>query len=883
MATDKGLLFYNGMDEILINKEEQGELPSFCLNIAHDVVYTGKENGIIWCVSASSKSLIKTINLNISSRISDIQISETGKEIYASYGDGIFIIKNKDTIQVNSTSGLSSDFIYAVEILKDGRIICASDSGIDILGTNNQLINSLKNLPDVIITHLNKASSSQIWASSYNRGVFLINTDNYDIQNFPFYEEMEVLDILSIDQGLLIATENGLFKQDRFGILKSYTYNHHNLINITSILIDKENNLWLGSQLNPLWRANLYFKVFPTDIKDIQCIGNYGDTLYFGTPNGLYGTKLQDQTTKLILPHINVTTIKSFMDLIWIGTFSKGIYVINKNHKVLFHLDEINGLKDNTVLDIELAQNEQIYVSTLSGVISITLDNGNLLRVIDDNNFSAQLGYSYVMDIHKDKQGDMWYGRDKRGVIHSTSLGVNEYIFVKDSSEKLGSIYSIAQAFDESIWLSSVNLGLVKIVGDSLIKILPNDEKEEAYTSIIPLHNNHLLMVRASSIDLYNIDRHHLMYYNSELKLSPQQPYLNNFIIKNNEVYFIHNDQVFHFNVPDKNQVIHPLTSLDKIEVNLEEVSKSTSEFYQKDNNFRFSFTGAWMSDPSKLSYSYILEGFDQEWRKTKDRVVSYPHLLPGNYTFKVMSSENQTFSDEPITAYSFKIKRSFYSTWWFYTICTSLLLLIAYFLFKRNQREKNLRAELAQKQVEAQLISLKSQLNPHFLFNSFNTLIGLIEEDGNKGVKYVEHLTDFYRSILEVGKEELIPLEKELKLIKLYSLLLKERFGDGLKIKIQPIHHASLIPPMTIQMLVENAVKHNVISIKTPLIINVDLIGQHIIVSNNLNLKISKEPSTNTGLLNIRRRFLLLAGKAIRVSSENGIFKVELPIINPR
>ena len=286
------------------------------------------------------------------------------------------------------------------------------------------------------------------------------------------------------------------------------------------------------------------------------------------------------------------------------------------------------------------------------------------------------------------------------------------------------------------------------------------------------------------------------------------------------------------------------------------------------------------MSDPTKLTYAYYLEGFDPDWRYTKDRIVSYPHLPPGQYTFKVKSAENNVFSDEPEATYSFTIERAFYNTYWFYTFVLGLISLIIYFFIKRDQRERALRAELSQKKVETQLINLKSQLNPHFLFNSFNTLIGLVEEDTDRGIKYVEYLTDFYRSILEIGKEELIPLDKELQLVQLYSFLLQERFGDGLRISFDIPPEESLIPPLTLQMLIENAVKHNVVSEKNPLIIKVFTSKNHIIVSNNLNPKISKEPSTSIGLQNIRRRYLLLGNKAIEVSQQGDAFQVKLPLL---
>jgi LytS/YehU family sensor histidine kinase len=160
---------------------------------------------------------------------------------------------------------------------------------------------------------------------------------------------------------------------------------------------------------------------------------------------------------------------------------------------------------------------------------------------------------------------------------------------------------------------------------------------------------------------------------------------------------------------------------------------------------------------------------------------------------------------------------------------------------------------------------------------------MGLIEEDSKKSTRYLEHMTDFYRGILAIGTDELITVEKELSLVKIYIYLLKERFGEGLQVYLPEKHISSLIPPLTIQMLVENAVKHNIVNKLNPLVITIEIFETELIICNNRIPKLSKQISTEIGLQNIKKRYLLITGKSVDVKISDDHFKVILPVITPK
>lgn len=182
---------------------------------------------------------------------------------------------------------------------------------------------------------------------------------------------------------------------------------------------------------------------------------------------------------------------------------------------------------------------------------------------------------------------------------------------------------------------------------------------------------------------------------------------------------------------------------------------------------------------------------------------------------------------------------------------------------------------------LESQLKSLEAQINPHFLFNSLNTLASLVPEDPQKAVEFVHKLSAVYRCILEIKGRPLVTLEEELDCLDNYMFLLETRFGSAIQLKKKLSTTADRhILPLGLQMLVENAVKHNVISTKRPLLIEIEANDVEVRIKNNLQPKIETEPGTKTGLKNIQDRYELLGDERMRVIKSEQEFEVILPLL---
>lgn len=182
-----------------------------------------------------------------------------------------------------------------------------------------------------------------------------------------------------------------------------------------------------------------------------------------------------------------------------------------------------------------------------------------------------------------------------------------------------------------------------------------------------------------------------------------------------------------------------------------------------------------------------------------------------------------------------------------------------------------------------AQYELLKQQVNPHFLFNSLNTLKYMVESGDAHTVDFILKLSDFYRFTLESRKQDLIRLDEELEILNAYVFLLKARFEQGidLSIRIGQHHYQSLIPPFTLQLLVENCIKHNIVSLERPLQIRLSSDNDFIVVENQVQLKRAPEASMGMGLENINQRYIHLLNKEIEIQATETLFKIKLPIIH--
>lgn len=203
-------------------------------------------------------------------------------------------------------------------------------------------------------------------------------------------------------------------------------------------------------------------------------------------------------------------------------------------------------------------------------------------------------------------------------------------------------------------------------------------------------------------------------------------------------------------------------------------------------------------------------------------------------------------------------------------------------FEWKNSIKQESTQQQIVAKTESAKFETLKSQIDPHFLFNSLNVLTSLIGENQKQAERFTTKLSKVYRYVLEQRNKELIPIEEELKFARTYMELLQMRFEDALEFKIsENIPNSELkIVPLSLQLLLENAVKHNVVSSSKPLCISIFEENGFLKISNNVNPKEAIGKGTKVGLQNIADRYGLISKETIRIENNNKTFTVSLPLL---
>ena len=219
-------------------------------------------------------------------------------------------------------------------------------------------------------------------------------------------------------------------------------------------------------------------------------------------------------------------------------------------------------------------------------------------------------------------------------------------------------------------------------------------------------------------------------------------------------------------------------------------------------------------------------------------------------------------------------------------TYFTSFFVISIYegiYLYAQNRRTLMKSEELKREHIKSELQGLRNQINPHFLFNSLNTLVSIIPEDQKLAESFLIKLSSVYRYTLENRDDQLVPLKQELKFIESYVFLLKERFKNNLDVSIEVAddYLHKYVVPMSLQLLFENVIKHNILSTKNRLTISVFIENDGLVVQNNIQIKKQTMPSTGVGLENISSRIAYFTDKKLIVDRDDNFFKVVMPLID--
>lgn len=821
----------------------------------------------------------------------------TGGCWFGTYGEGLYVWKGHRLYQFNmSDDGLASNDIYALASDAQGRIWAATDAGISLCAMPEMGKKTVKNLgvqdglPDEIITALQADKQGNIWIGTHEKGIVRFESSSlrptFSTTKWAF-GAVSAITVFGSHELWVGTVRDGLVRVDLNSgsvqaLPEAHPFRH---AKAQALFKDREGLLWAVLDKGLLYAANVRFGLWDTGFSNVQALlTDRQNRFWAGSQTGLFlqqagQTGVVDQTKfKKVLPQNIISLWESPSGEVWAGTFGNGAFVLDQQGQILRHYSERHGLANGSVLSIGGDQ-QKVWLATLGGVTALSSAGApGELQV------QTELGTSYVYKVFSDSRGRTWFGTDGKGLAMQEN-GVLRF-FREANGTALKTIYSITEDKRGRIWFSTDREGLFCYDGVGFQRFTTENGLHSQQITGLAADGNGLLVIGyEDGFDLLNPERvNHLMFCDATIG-APNAGVNLNAVCSDQlgNVWLGTKDGILRSAAFDEKFVDDPQPGITAVSVLLESVDfLSTNTFSHSDNYFIFNIAGIWFTNPEAVSYRYKLEGFDPDWKVSKDHLASYPSLPPGRYTFRVQTSEHGNFDHVPEATWAFTIQKPFWKQWWFVLLCLFAGGgLIAAFVRNREARLRR-EAQLKRERVESQFETLKSQINPHFLFNSFNTLITIIEENPRVAVEYVEHLSDYYRNIMVYRERNFISLQEEMELVNSFSFLLQKRYEQGFKLEIRLQGKTGQVMPLALQMLVENAVKHNVISASRPL--SVEIFSEndgYITVRNNIQPKIKPEPSTHFGLQSLISRYQLLGEKPVLVEDNGAYFTVKVPIIN--
>jgi len=710
--------------------------------------------------------------------------------------EGISIFDGKTFTPITISNGLLSNSVTAITQDKENNFWIGTSNGICKI--SNNIFTSYtdeQGLVDNNVTSLICDYKNTLWIGT-GKGVMKLSDGKFTKYSIKRDQNSNLVSCLfeDFEHNLWIGTYSGLFKYRgnpfiTFGIHDGLTNNF-----IFGITRDSKNNLWIGSQGGGLFKyANNEFSQYNNenglDATGVNMIYEYQPgILWLGTDKGLTiyegkkFTKLKD-TSSVWTNTIN-TIYKDSENNIWLA--SKGcVYKYDGKEFIIYPL---NGLSDKC--------DAWTVVEDKKGGLWIGAYLGGLFK-LEEKGFvecSKQIGLksdSYLASLI-DKEGNLYFGAlDGLWMIDPNDTKKPPINFNEKDGLSSDLVYSLTFGTSQKeIWIGT-NQGVNKLDIDKYKRTTEKNiiqfGKQEGFSG-----------VECNSNGTY-VDKDGSIWFGTV-----------NGIIKYDPSEYIAN--------PFESRI-----SITKYRLFYQDTAFTNGmHLHYDDNSITFNFSGICLTNPAKVKYSHILEGFEKNWSPaSKERFTTYSNLPPGTYTFKVISSNNEGVWNKIPAAFTFTIDRPFWKTWAFIVFTTTFfilaLILSIRFRIRRIKLREKRKTELNKKIANIESQALRAQMNPHFIFNTLSSIQHYISNnDTDAALKYLSKFAKLMRRIMDNSKQQMISVAEEINALELYleleTMRFDKKFVHTITIDKEIDQTYDRIPSMLIQPYVENAIIHGLL-----------------------------------------------------------------------
>lgn len=797
--------------------------------------------------------------------------------VYAATADGLSIIKNNKIKNYNSGSLIENIYLNALCYDKKNGIYIGSRQGLFTFKNNK--FSEIPEYKGLEIRSLITTTSGLVCVGT-TFGLFYYNPiDNSSQKQKGLAGDIvNCIEECPETGHLLVGTTTGFSKILIPGETPLNLHVENGLIdeNITSILCEGPNSTWIGSASGLIKHNGKDFEYYnlynDNNANHVRCIiKDSEENIWIGTHSGIY--KYRDNAFSSFDKNSgigNAFVFKIFKDSkgdIWFCTDGSGVFRYAQGFFKNYTTKD--GLLSNSAASATLMDDGSIFFGTRKGI--------SVFRNNRFENFSgnASMQIKGLMSVqYVDSKKTIWIGAQNGVEAIKKENGVYKTYFYKiPELLKESGVQSIVEDKEGNIWAGSFIGGLFKIENNEFVyQNKKRNIKADAFFMLLVDKNNVMYAATLNGLLIYDLNKGTQQYITDKDGLNSELIYLLHFSDNENTLWVGTNQGINKFDVKAfrENKTIH-VQSYGKTEgftgvecnnygileeedgtlwfgtvsgvvkhhpKSIKQNTKLSSTYIQSIkllnedtlladksilpynfNSIAFYYRGICFTNPDKVKYVKMLEGYETKWSEPSAEDYSkYANLPAGKYTFKVKSCNNEGVWNEIPAEFSFEIKLPFYKTWWFISsiIVISGMIVFAY-LRIRIQKIRKKEKEAFDKKVEiskVELKALRAQMNPHFVFNSLNSIQHyILNSNSNEAARYLNKFAKLMRVILNNTEKAMVTINEDIESLKLYLELEQMRF-DGkfdYSINIDPSVDGDYdeIPPMLMQPYIENAILH--------------------------------------------------------------------------
>jgi ligand-binding sensor domain-containing protein/two-component sensor histidine kinase len=782
------------------------------------------------------------IEKSLSNSIFDLRSNHKGQLFFKNYSGQIFAINNDScSLYFQIPDSLMSNEIY-FEFNNHNELVIASshlfkvDNNKNITFLHNSKKRSIFGEPNrlkdstMLINNINSNELIELKNGQYKSTKIEKNTLEYIIQSFYLNDQLRYYSRST--KNFLIKEGNKFYKDQKNHLINEnksarYYSDNENLFIVTYSggvrCFDK--NLVPLYQNKTLFKNNFISFEYKDDKGNIL-LGTFDDGIIVIPNIHLMDINIDNEKT---------TKITSTPDnILFSGTQSGKIYRTDslnntslfwnkpfKNIEVLHFFEETNELlfdhKESTLINIDSKQESYINTKTIKSISKIS-----------DNNYIIAANYELSRFYPLEKKlnsilnlGKRTYNIVYNPITNSTYAGtttglkitkdkdINTFLLNNEAITVRDIVYN-----QETILVTTRKNGILLFKNDQLFNQW-NKSKGFPTNNVnkIKIHQNKYYI--SSDLGLIITDSTGLVFTIINKSSGLHSSKIIDFELQNNFLWIVTQKGVQRLNM-DAIQPFNftPSIAINELLVNDSSISINTNQLFNfNQNKFEFVIGTNNIKYKNEITYHYQLVDIDKKWQTNNysSNKIKYKSLPPGSYVFQVKSKCRNNESE--IISYHFKIAEPYWNTWWFYVLCLLTFIIIVYLIFNREIKKQRKKIQLESELNTSKLIAIKSQMNPHFIFNAINSIQDLIlKGDIDNSYSYIIKFSKLVRQTLSFSDKEFIDLEAEIELLKVYLELEKLRFKDDFKYSITCDLEDLQVPPMLIQPFVENAIKHGLL-----------------------------------------------------------------------